>query len=92
MLTDRSLLNPKFEGYKLDPVSESDCVYKYRLPSPGVTQSTVSPARQLSFPEVQSRIRHNHLATGYDGRLAYIDKDGGVILTVLDGVGSASML
>jgi len=83
----RQLLNPKFDGYKLYPVSEADAVASFQLPGSGISQSTVSPQSHLFFPEVQSRIRHNHLAIAQDNKsICYIDKDGQVILITLDEV------
>lgn len=83
----RQLLNPKFDGYKLSPVSEADAVASFQLPGSGISQSTVSPQSHLLFPEVQSRIRHNHLAIAQDEKsVCYIDKDGQVILVTLDEV------
>ena len=83
----RQLLNPKFDGYKLSPVSEADAVASFQLPGSGISQSTVSPQSHLLFPEVQSRIRHNHLAIAQDKKsVCYIDKDGQVVLVTLDEV------
>jgi hypothetical protein len=84
---NRELLNPKFDGYKLFPVSEADAVAGFQLPGSGISQSTVSSQSHLLFPEVQSRIRHNHLAIAQGDRsFCYIDKDGKVILITLDEV------
>jgi len=84
---NRQLLNPKFDGYKLSPVSEADAVASFQLPGSGISQSTVSSQSHLFFPEVQSRIRHNHLAIAQDNKsFCYIDKDGQVILITLDEV------
>jgi len=77
----RSLLNPKFDGYKLCSLSDGDCVQTVALPSQGLSQSTVSPNSYLYFPEVLTRVRHNHLAFSLDSAasdpiatFAYIDK------------------
>lgn len=84
---NRQLLNPKFDGYKLSPVSEVDAVASFQLPGSGVSQSTVSSHSHLFFPEVQSRIRHNHLAIAQDNKsFCYIDRDGQVILITLNEV------
>lgn len=83
----RQLLNPKFDGYKLSPISEADAVASFQLPGSGISQSTVSPQSHLCFPEVQSRIHHNHLAIAQEEKsVCYIDKDGQVILITLDEV------
>lgn len=81
----RSLLNPKFEGYKLDAIDQDDVVACYPLP---YTLSQSSPAGKspLSFHEVQSRIRHNHLAIGPGIRSVYIDHDLKIIAVKVDTV------
>jgi hypothetical protein len=78
----RSLLNPKFDGYKLSSISDRDCVSTVSLPAQGLSQSTVSVKSHLYFQEVQSRVRHNHLAVAIDSAVsspiatfAYIDKE-----------------
>jgi hypothetical protein len=84
----RALLNPKFEGYRLDPVPEADAVARFPLPRTA-TQATVSGRALLSFEEVQSRVRHNHLAVGSGGpggRALYVDAEMGVVLVTLDPV------
>jgi hypothetical protein len=83
---DRSLLNPKFDGYKLDPVSSEDTVARHVLKHTA-TQASVSGRHHLSFQETESRIRHNHLTVNPDGEQAvYIDKDLSVISVRLDNV------
>ena len=83
---NRSLLNPKFDGYKLDPVSEADTVARHALKHTA-TQASVSGRHHLSFQETESRIRHNHLTVSPDGEQAvYIDKDLSVISVRLDHV------
>lgn len=81
----KSLLNPKFEGYKLDPVDENSIVFRYPL-AQRPTQATISGRALLSFEQVQDRIRHNHLAVGLDGRALYVDAELGVIVVALDPV------
>ena len=84
---NRSLLNPKFEGYKLDPISQEDAVVRHELPYK-ITQSTVSTSRSpISMQEVQSRITHNHLAmAGQGNRALYVDAEFRVILIDIDEV------
>ncbi|KAI0072867.1 hypothetical protein K474DRAFT_1650338 [Panus rudis PR-1116 ss-1] len=80
---ERSLLNPKFEGYKLDALDQDKAVSRYALthkPSQTALSGRVPP----SFQEVQSRIRHNHLAVGPNGRAAYVDSDMKVIAVEID--------
>ncbi|KAF7365235.1 CS domain-containing protein [Mycena venus] len=81
--TNRSLLNPKFEGYKLDAIDQDRCVARHGLQYT-VTQSTVSTNSPLSFQEVQSRITHNHLSVAPDdSRAVYVDAQYRVILVEL---------
>jgi hypothetical protein len=83
---NRSLLNPKFDGYRLDPVSSEDSVARHVLEHTTV-QASVSGRHHFSFQEAESRIRHNHLTVSPDGAQAvYIDVDLRVILVRLDHV------
>ncbi|KAF8976821.1 hypothetical protein BDQ17DRAFT_1440949 [Cyathus striatus] len=77
---DKDLLNPKFEGYRLDRIPQDDAIARYTLQHKP-TQATVSGKIPLSFQEVQSRITHNHLAVSSDaGCAVYVDADYKVIL------------
>lgn len=77
----RDLLNPMFEGYKLDPIPQEEVVSRFDLPST-LSQGIVSKS-PLSFPEVQSRIYHNHLTVSH-GRAAYVDGESKVVLVELN--------
>lgn len=80
----RTLLNPKFEGYKLDLVSQEDIVARYPLEYKP-TQATVSGRSTFSLQEIQSRITHNHLAVwSKAGRAVYVDSDARVIAVDID--------
>ncbi|RDB18017.1 NudC domain-containing protein 1 [Hypsizygus marmoreus] len=80
----RSLLNPKFEGYKLDPISQADVVARFPLQYKP-TQATISGKTSFSFQEIQSRVTHNHIAVCSDaGRALYVDSDSRVILIDID--------
>jgi hypothetical protein len=82
--TERSLLNPKFEGYKLDAIDQENSVARYSLQYP-LTQATVSTHSPLSFHEVQSRITHNHISVAPHGSKAvYVDSQYRVILVEVD--------
>lgn len=89
---NRSLLNPKFEGYKLDPVPQENIVIRHRLQYIA-TQATASTKATLSFQDVQSRITHNHLAISTEGtRALYIDAEYNVVAIHVDPVsGSVSL-
>ncbi|KAF9576489.1 hypothetical protein EC968_007967 [Mortierella alpina] len=86
---DRTLFNPKFEGYKLSFLEES-CQHFVPVgaPGPGVVVPKLPPSAKLSYREVQSRIRHNHLHPGWNSfKTANGDssstRDG--LLFVIDG-------
>lgn len=83
---DRSLLNPKFEGYRLDLISQDDAVS--RLPLKYQPSQTASSGRApLSFKEVQSRITHNHITTDSEtSTILYVDADFQVVLVDLNSV------
>ena len=79
----RSLLNPKFEGYKLELLPQDEAVVRYDLPYKP-TQATVSGKIPLTFQEVQSRITHNHLAVSNESDQAvYVDSANQVVLVGL---------
>lgn len=89
--SNRSLLNPKFEGYKLDPITQEDVVTRHELEF-RLTQATVSANKApLSMQEVQSRITHNHLAVATGGsRALYIDTESRVVIIDVDPVSLCS--
>lgn len=77
----RDLLNPKFESYKLSPLTQEEHVSRHLL-TYRPTQANVSGRNRvpLSFEEVQSRIRHNHLSVAHDGQSAfYVDENFNVV-------------
>ncbi|KAI6039319.1 hypothetical protein EDC04DRAFT_3140934 [Pisolithus marmoratus] len=79
---NRELLNPKFEGYKLQLISPG--VARHGLPYKP-TQATASGRSPLSLQEVQSRITHNHLVLSpAPGRVLYIDADRRVVVVDVD--------
>ncbi|KAL0069760.1 hypothetical protein AAF712_003029 [Marasmius tenuissimus] len=82
---DRQLLNPKFEGYKLEPLDQDQVISRFAL-THKASQSTVPNRSPLSFQEVQSRITHNHLTIATDGSTAvYVDEDFNVVsITISD--------
>jgi hypothetical protein len=83
---NRSLLNPKFDGYKLDPISSEDTVARHALKYIA-TQASVTGRHHFSFQETESRIRHNHLIVNPNGEQAvYIDTELRVISVRLDHV------
>ncbi|KAF9104062.1 hypothetical protein BGX27_010259 [Mortierella sp. AM989] len=64
---DRALLNPKFEGYKLSFLEESRQHFvPVGTPGPGVVVPKLPISAKLSYRQVQSRIRHNHLYPGWN--------------------------
>ncbi|GAA5904787.1 uncharacterized protein JCM6883_003903 [Sporobolomyces salmoneus] len=83
--SNRSLLQPKFESYKLAlPSSSVSRSTSYPLPTPFETRALDDGVR-LSFAEVQSRAKHNHLARGKGGELVWIEKGGKVRAAKVDG-------
>lgn len=75
-----SLLNPKFEGYKLLLLDQDDVVHRYDLPYK-ITQASSYGKIPLTFEEVQSRITHNHFVlSAAKGRGIYVDTNHQVIV------------
>ena len=88
---NRSLLNPKFEGYKFDPLPQDNLTRRYGLQyKPSQTNTSASNSTQpMSFQEVQSRITHNHLAVRQNSGLGvYVDAEHRVIGINIDPVSS----
>ncbi|KAH8104546.1 hypothetical protein BXZ70DRAFT_594202 [Cristinia sonorae] len=79
----RALLNPKFEGYKLDALDQEQAISRFPLRYQS-SQTTVSGRVPLSFQEVQSRIRHNHLVVGPARKAVYVDAEFRVISITVD--------
>ena len=87
---NRSLLNPKFKGYRLSPLLEDQHTARFPLPS-HPTQANVSGRTKvpLSLEEVQSRITHNHLSVGSNGdEVAFVDEEMRVVRVRLSQVRS----
>ena len=86
---NRSLLNPKFEGYKFNPLPQDDltrrCGLQYK---PSQTNTSASRSTQpMSFQEVQSRITHDHLTVRANPALGvYVDVEHRVIGVNIDPV------
>ncbi|KAI9058335.1 hypothetical protein FKP32DRAFT_1597420 [Trametes sanguinea] len=81
---DRSLLNPKFDGYKFSPLEYDEVTAHYPLEHK-LSQTNVSGRAPLSFQEVQSRVLHNHIAICSQTRRAvYVDAELRVIGIDLD--------
>ncbi len=83
---DRSLLNPKFDGYKFSPLDNDEVTTHHPLAN-RLSQTNVSGRAPLSFQEVQSRVLHNHLALcSGSRRAAYVDAELRVVVVDLDEV------
>lgn len=86
---DRSLLNPKFDGYKFSPLDYDEVITHHPLVN-RLSQTNVSGRAPLSFQEVQSRVLHNHLALcNGSRRAAYVDAELSVVVVDLDEVCTA---
>ncbi|KAF9241185.1 hypothetical protein BU15DRAFT_45336 [Melanogaster broomeanus] len=82
----RSLLNPKFEGYKLQLLDQDDIVRRYDLPYK-TTQAATYGKSPLTVQEVQSRITHNHFALSTTtGRGIYVDANHQVVVVDIGDV------
>ncbi|KDR82786.1 hypothetical protein GALMADRAFT_263237 [Galerina marginata CBS 339.88] len=87
---ERPLLNPKFEGYKLEPIPQETAVSRYKL-TRKPTQATSSGKAPLSFQEMRSRITHNHLSVDSESASAtYVDEDFNVCLIGVPIAGDVS--
>nr|CAG8581230.1 14264_t:CDS:2 [Entrophospora candida]CAG8587510.1 7208_t:CDS:2 [Entrophospora candida] len=62
---NHSLINAKFEGYKLKLFDDTEHLKFYKLPQPGVSISKIPSNSKLSYKEIQNRIHFNHLFYGF---------------------------
>ncbi|KAK9728361.1 hypothetical protein K7432_001151 [Basidiobolus ranarum] len=74
----RDLLNPQFEGYKLRVFEENVKLQSCSLSNPVFTPK-VSRNTNLSYSQLQARIKFNHLFTFLELGLFYIDEQGVII-------------
>lgn len=79
--SDRSLLFPHFETYRLHSLDPS--VRGYALPGTATQSRVGHDAQQLSFREVRARISWNHLDTR-GKRGVYIDSEWNIVGFQLD--------
>lgn len=85
----RNLLNPKFEGYKLELFDEQVGLISVPLPQPSIAVPKVPLHEKLSYKEIRSRVHYNHLFAGYDtceghGIAYYFDSDFRIVLVEYD--------
>ncbi|KAG2221860.1 hypothetical protein INT45_003574 [Circinella minor] len=65
-IPDKNLLNPKFDGYKLSPTNEKECVTRTSLPNGSdLRMNKFMANHRLGFRDLQARVRLNHLAYGF---------------------------
>ena len=89
----RRLLNPRFDGYKFQPL-DLDAVASRHALAHRLSQTNVSGRAALSFQEVRSRVRHNHLAVcgGRATRAAYVDAELRVVVIDIEEVSLTSFV
>ena len=89
----RRLLNPRFDGYKFQPL-DLDAVASHHALAHRLSQTNVSGRAALSFQEVRSRVRHNHLAVcgGRATRAAYVDAELRVVVIDIEEVSLTSFV
>ncbi|KAI8993265.1 hypothetical protein BDB01DRAFT_841337 [Pilobolus umbonatus] len=77
---DSANINPKFEGYKLDPFVDSTHIKRIPLSNINVNIDRLSTDSRIGFRDLQARIRQSHLFYGYSaddntGTAFYVDID-----------------
>ncbi|CAB4399401.1 hypothetical protein RhiirA1_527939 [Rhizophagus irregularis] len=85
----RTLINSKFEGYKLKVFDEKSHLIHFQLPLPAITIPKIPTNLKLSYKEIQSIIHFNHLFKGFEinkgkGICFYFDSENFVILAEYD--------
>lgn len=77
--TERALLYPQFETYRLHSLDPDEDVVLYRLPGEGATQSRVGYNKHtLTYKEVKARIGWNHLCV-QGRRGVYVDAEWNIV-------------
>lgn len=87
----RELLNPKFEGYKLTPFPEKECLTRAKVPGGKLQINKIGHSNRLGFRDLQARVRFSHLAAGFPksrtvGTAYYVDHGYNVIQVSFDEV------
>ncbi|ORY89897.1 hypothetical protein BCR43DRAFT_567128 [Syncephalastrum racemosum] len=62
---NRDYLNPKFNGYKLEPFPDKECIVRADLPGNGIASFGDAQPGRIGFRELQARVRFNHLSLGF---------------------------
>ncbi|CAG8478576.1 12918_t:CDS:2 [Acaulospora morrowiae] len=94
---NRTLLNPKFEGYKLKLFEDQTRLRRFSISPPGISVSKIPLKSKLSYREIQNRIHFNHLFSGYesdDGKKIcfYFDRELSVSMIKYDPVFSSTFV
>ncbi|CAM0142259.1 unnamed protein product [Umbelopsis sp. WA50703] len=77
--SDRSLINSKFDGYKLHVFPEDTNVHRFQLPN-ALSVPKLAMNSRLSYRELQARVKFNHLSMSHIKGLAlYVDNKFSVI-------------
>ncbi|KAJ2958314.1 hypothetical protein NQZ79_g6087 [Umbelopsis isabellina] len=85
--SDRTLINSKFDGYKLQVFPENTNVHRFQLPT-ALSIPKVAMNSRLSYRELQARVKFNHLSISHQQRLAfYVDNESSVIGVELSQTG-----
>ncbi|CAG8528924.1 6258_t:CDS:2 [Ambispora leptoticha] len=84
---NRNLLNPKFEGYRLNIFDDEKHLLRVPLPEPGINIPKVPVNANLSYNEMHSLVHYNHLFAGFTadiGNALYFDSELQIILVEYD--------
>ncbi|KAH8553471.1 hypothetical protein BGW37DRAFT_485865 [Umbelopsis sp. PMI_123] len=82
--SDRSLINAKFDGYKLQIFPDDTNVHRFALPN-ALSLPKVAMNSKMSYRELQARVKFNHLFASHRKGLAfYVNSDFAVIAVEYD--------
>lgn len=82
--SDRTFINSKFDGYKLQVFPDETNVHRFALPNP-LSLPKVAMNSKISYRELQARVKFNHLCVSHRKGLAfYVDNTYSVIAVEYD--------
>lgn len=84
--SNRTFINSKFDGYKLQVFPDATNVHRFALPEP-LSLPKVAMNSKISYRELQARVKFNHLCASHRKGLSfYVDNAYAVISVEYDDV------
>src|ERR1700756_479712 len=82
--SNRTFINSKFDGYKLQVFPDATNVHRFALPEP-LSLPKVAMNSKISYRELQARVKFNHLCASHRKGLSfYVDNEAKVVAVECD--------